>query len=249
MRDAVEALARGVVHDPALGDELARVERLARTDVLLRVSGPDTEVATALREGLEAALRSRGSRFLRVLARGGSPRQVPGEEGPVEVGPARLVVRVGSPSVVKGEPTSRRVTRPEGAITKVVQEHSLVVHVGLDVDATLAVAERSERARLTETADETARWDGKVTSVRTPAGSRKVRGGPRSKERGPAVTEARQHATAAVITRLSSALAAEVLRQVDRQDPRPPPAPSPPPPPKPPLAPPTPPTPPTPETP
>ncbi len=150
------------------------------------------------------------------------------------------MVRVGSPAVTKGEPTTRRVTRPEGAITKVVEELSLVVQVGLDVDATLAVAERNERARLSESADETARWDGKVKSVRTPAGSRKVRGGPRSKERGPAVTEARQHATAAVITRLSSALAAEVLRQVDRQDPRPPPAPSPPPPPKRPLAPETP---------
>ncbi len=225
-RGAVEAMVRAVVHEPALASELERLEALARTDVVVRVTGPDLEAAAALRRGLEAALRSRGSRFLHVVAwGGGSRRAVPGDDGPVELDPAKLVVRIGAPVVAQGEPTTRRVTRPSGAITKVVEEGSLVVQVALDVEVVLEVAERIERARWVEEAAETARWDGKVVAVRTPRGGRKFKNGPRSGERGPAVQAARDHATAAVITRLSSSLATEVLRQVDRSDPRPAPAP------------------------
>jgi len=225
-RGAVEALARAVVHDPALASELVRLEALARTDVVVRVTGPDREAAAALRRGLEAALRGRGSRFLHVVARGGgSRRTVPGDDGPMELGPAKLVVRIGSPVVAQGEPTTRRVTRPSGAITKVVEEGSLVVQVALEAEVVLEVAERTERARLSEEAAETARWDGKVVGVRTPKGGRKLKNGPRSGERAPAVQAAREHATAAVITRLSSSLATEMLRQVDRSDPRQAPAP------------------------
>jgi tetratricopeptide (TPR) repeat protein len=226
VRAAVEALSRAVVHDPSLAEELGRVEALAWTDVVLRVSGPDRQVVAAMREGLEAALRSRGSRFLRVVSRGGQPRRIPGEEGPLEVEPAQLVVRLGTPSVTQGEPSTRRVTRPEGAITKVVEEGSLVVQVALDAQVVLQVAERSERTRRTEEAAETARWDGKVRAVRTPMGSQRLKGSKRSGERAPAVEAARDHATAAVVTRLASELAAEVLRQVDRSDPRRPPVPA-----------------------
>ncbi len=222
VRGATEALSRAVVYDPSLEPERDRVERLARTDIVLRVTAADPVVARALQEGLEAALRTRGSRFVRVRTRGGEERVVPGSEGPERVGPGQVLVRVGSLSVAKGEPSYRRVTRPEGAVTKVVEEGSLVVQVALDLDVAIEVGERSIRQHLSEEAAETARWDGKVKAVRTPAGTKHV-GGERSGDRGPAATEAKQRAEAAAITRLASTVAAEVLRQVDQADPRLPP--------------------------
>jgi tetratricopeptide (TPR) repeat protein len=201
-------------HEAALGDATA----CAMVDVVVavRVEGMNDgaqQVATRVQE----ALTARGSRYLRVAtAARARPHTVSTPQGPVERPAPWLVLSAEVVADDVGESTKRVHRRPGRGGTTTVH-HSYEAPVTVAWEGELLVRQGTEvldRRPVRAEATTTARWVSRAQAHELGATRLEVKGKP-LRQRGPALAEARDASTAAVVRQVAAEITEAAMTVVE----------------------------------